>query len=393
MSAWANDPDSVKVNPHTFVSGWRTVIPMRPLSVGETLDAALRLVRFNPAPFIVFPIIVNVLASAIEVLAMALFLNGPVDLVVVTDPTRSAINASLNGTLGLLIILGLIGGISYLIVLIAGVRVTIASVQGKKLTIGETFRMATNQIGRIFLRLIGLVVITFLLTSGLVLGFALIGYLLLSGESGSVMRLLLFLAIVFVTLFVFMYRLMCTVPAMIAEDIGPGAALVRSWKLTKGQLGYFILLYLALGAIVFFFSVAMAIILGLVTGMGLNSGGSMPSTIVSSLVTSLAASVIITPVLTATTNLVYVNMRMKRENFHQRPEFHVPTDIGANAEHSPGSASTAPAAQQAPSSQAPDNPPSSAGSYGQYGGYGQFDAEPWDGRPQWYSGDDDKTAY
>lgn len=165
MSAWDNDPYGVNHNSahngdygqrsyqpdmNSRVGSWRSVIPMRPMSVGETLDAAVRLIRFNPVAFIVFPLIVNLLAGAVNVvLSLALgqsTFTGMNDLGLQMPAAVSMLTAII--TLA-----------ANLIVLVAGTRVTLATIRGEKLRLGDTFQLAKGQFGRLAARMFGLLLI------------------------------------------------------------------------------------------------------------------------------------------------------------------------------------------------------------------------------------------
>lgn len=412
------------------VAGWRTVIPMRPLSVGETLDAALRLIRFNPVAFIVFPLLVNLVAAAVNVVILFVFAQSAG---FTYYSSSSEWGSTLTAGTITSIISFLVTAIANLLVLAAGVRVTMATVRGQKLSLAETFRLANMRLGKLAVRILGLLVIIFLalVVFGVLMiaAVAVIAGVTEDSVGAPILAMFVVFLLTVVLAIILYYRFICTIPAMIAEDTGPISGLRRSWHLTKGQLGYFLLLFLALFAISMVITILTSILIGFFGLIGMAFGseqGALFTSMGTAVIATMFLAIIYTPIMTAITNLVYVNMRMKRENFHQDALFQAAQDLLGTTSSGKYDAG-APSASQPGFSQYPATPgtgqptpnpdtPYGAGQFsnqyggtqygtGQYGagqyGAGQYGAgqptrpdqpgynagsnEPWQGKPQWYN--------
>lgn len=410
---------------HQRTDPWRTVIPMHPLSVGETLDAAMRLLRFNPGPFIVFPIVVNLVVSAIDVL-LALALGQSLSF----DP------GDVNNVYIFLSLF--ITFVANLLVIVAGTRVTLASVRGQKLSLSQTFTLAKDGLGRIGLRMLGFALIAVVAITVAIfifaIGFSTVIFAAFGSDSGAgflIANLIVLVVAYIAFLFFAFYRFTVAPPAMVAEDLGPFEGLARSWRLTKGSLGYFLGMFVSLAII----SIVLTTILGIVFTLTASTAfdpvtGSVSATMgtLGSIIFSLLMSALLVPISMAIINLIYVNMRMKRENFHQEFLYGAGAatqmgagQVGGNAFDQGGYGQQAGYPQPGYGQNAFDqsygqygqygqtggNGYDQNGQYGQTGGYNQYgqtggynqtgdangtqqsNPEGWDGRPQWY-GDTEK---
>ena len=381
MSAWDNDPYGVNHNSshngdygqrsyqpdlNSRVGSWRSVIPMRPMSVGETLDAAVRLIRFNPVAFIVFPLIVNLVAGAVNVVLSLAFgqstFTGMNDLGLQMPAAVSMLTAII--TLA-----------ANLIVLVAGTRVTLATIRGEKLRLGDTFQLAKGQFGRLAARMFGLllimiaaiIVFTIIYASVILALFDVVDVRNTTVFYGAFLLPFVTLAIAFLAF----YRFTVTAPAMVAEDIGPVRGISRSWHLTKGSLGYFIGLLLTVIVLAIALSIVVSLLLAFVAAFGVTSSSNaeffLATSAIGTVLVTLFLTIIIAPFATAVTNLVYVNMRMKRESFHQDALFH------AGRDQLPGSYGPS---NESPYGQQFDPSGNQYGSESNAGGYGQWSSQP-----------------
>lgn len=301
---------------HQRVEPWRTVIPMHPLGVGETLDATMRLLRFNPVPFIVFPIVVNLVVAALEVLLSLAFGQ------LVSREVVGATNLTLYA-----LTVAIIYFFANMLVLVAGTRVTLASVRGQKLSLSETLALARAGLGKIALRMIVLAlfaiaagVVVVLIFAAVISGLALSAFSFADSSGTTITFMILSFLVYVVAVFLLVYRFSVAVPALVAEDIGPAEAIGRSWRLTQGSLGYFAGLYITLSIIMSVLSGVLGIVFGLVVGGVFSNSGDIVAATAGSAVSilfTLLISALLVPISMALINLIYVNMRMKRENFHQ----------------------------------------------------------------------------
>ncbi|WP_461013071.1 hypothetical protein [Trueperella pyogenes] len=363
---------------HHRVEPWRTVIPMHPLSVGETLDSAIRLIRFNPVPFIIFPIIVNLGVAAVETLVTVLM----------GQSLTFDVAGLRTSTLYLLISLA-ITLVANLLVLVAGTRVTLASVRGEKLSLSDTFAFARKDLGKVSLRIIGLTLITFVFVGvfvfAIITAFIALFSAMLKSDSLALTSLIVPAFSLFTLIFLVFYRFTVVAPAIVTEDLGPLAGLARSWKLTKGSLGYFVGMFAALLAISSVLSTIVTVFFAFTFGVfNVSSAAGSVSLAMGagSILLSLLLSALLVPISTAIINLIYVNMRMKRENFHQEFLY------GAGSSHTQPGALIGSPRSDADARQA--GPVLGQGGYGQYEQPGDRRPNQWDGRPQWY-GDHDKA--
>ena len=343
MSAWDSDPFGANQNiprdgndehetpnyqpdMNSRVDSWRSVIPMRPLSVGETFDGAVRLIRFNPVAFIVFPLIVNLVAGATNILVT----------LALGESTFTGGSGGANYAVVISLVTSIVTLAANLIVLVAGTRVTLATVRGEKLTLGQTFALAKGQLVSIAARMLGLFLFItlamalyiFMLSALLAALFDNIG----DSSSGFFWGIFGWPILAIILAFFAFYRFTVTAPAMVAEDIGPISGLSRSWHLTKGSLGYFIGLLFSMIAIGIGLGIIISFIFITFAGLGGTNSTDNPGVVlvsggIGSVLAALLGAIVIAPIVTAVTNLVYVNMRMKRENFHQDALFQAGREI------------------------------------------------------------------
>lgn len=311
----ASDAPSVKsLNP-----GWRSVIPMHPLSIGETIDAAIRVVRYNPVAYILFPLLVYIVSGV----AIAGIMRAVGD--------SSFIGNALDGTTTValsdisILVTVVISVVTSMMILMAGTRVTIATVKGQKLSLKDAFGMSVKRMPIMLLRFFGLAIILgiiFFVAMGIfgVLFLAMFSAAWETTSQGVGIVMLVIVPIVAMTGAAFILAPFVATPtAIVAEDIGPFKAISRSFSLSKGSLGYIVGLLVTVGFIGVILMLAFVLLVSLVGGVAVtNTNGELAAqtSAVLSAITGLLSTVILTPVLTALINLIYVNLRMRRENFH-----------------------------------------------------------------------------
>ncbi|MFC5370582.1 glycerophosphoryl diester phosphodiesterase membrane domain-containing protein [Arcanobacterium bovis] len=317
-----------------FSSGWRTVIPLHPLSVGESLDAVFRLIKFNPVAFIVFPVIIGFIFS---ILSSALFAGVSETTIINSifkgDIAGGSLRIDLQNFAAIIIplvmISGFLGLLQHSLVTIAGARVSLASVRGKKLTLGETFKLVAYKFWKNFFRLVGASIILGLAFFAAYLVFIIIiGGVIASAApygnpnnfTGGIAIFLLIMILAFALVVVaFSIRLMLTTSAIVIEGIGPFAAIARSWNLTRKSFFHI----LGLVAVTAFFALAVALVIAVIFALlipSFSTTSSLPvvSTIISTIISVVISSALIIPFTSALVNTVYLNMRFRRENFHQQ---------------------------------------------------------------------------
>lgn len=307
-----------------FTSGYATVIPLRPLNVGETLDAAFRLLKFNPVAYFLVPLILFLTVGAVDALVSI-----GLGETSVNDPFGEVANtlASIAGP-GLFIsmILNMLAGFA---VQIVGTRITIASVQGKKISFKEGFKLLKPQFWSTVLHLftfnmliflaMGVVVFALMLMSAVgmiaTFGSLLENPTLTGGQIAAIVIFVLFVIAVGIACALLYLRVALAPSAMVAEGIGPIAAITRSWNLTKGSFWYLVGTVAVVSIIVSTVMTMVSVIFGLILAFTIFTSGTV-ATIISSMAFSVGISIVLTPMECVLLNLLYVNMRFKRENLH-----------------------------------------------------------------------------
>lgn len=335
-------------NVQDFTAGYHTVIPMRPLSIGDTVDAVIRLLKFNPIAFIIFPLLVAVVFHAINFLCTkitgesTLFsaiqlldsLSGqnPNPFASPTHIATFSIGAFFISTIFALIIFI----IQNAIVTIAATRTTIASVRGYKLALRDTWHLIQPRFWSLLGRIIGLSILiaiifaTLLLALFIPLILAFIGFA--NATSGSdeatvfmIVFTVLFLFVSIIACLTLYVRISIAQSAMVAEDCGPINAIRRAWILTRGSFWHIfvlmifttILTLLVTFVISTFFAFLAFIVFGIIPDDG-TFFSFLGRIQIINILDTLFTQICIYPIFAALTNLIYVNMRFKRENFHQQ---------------------------------------------------------------------------
>lgn len=320
---------------HYFQGGYGTVIPLRPLGIGDTLDAAFRLLKFNPVAYFIFPLIMGLIVGVFSAVSELLWGESSV-----ATPMGSALEEISAIAAPSTIITVILSVIVQIFVTIVGTRVTIASVRGQKITLKESFALMRYRAGTTFARVLGFnaiigaifsaVVIVFIVIAALAAGPAILSMTDSStvdtdsfpiATLGILLLILIVFMLFYLAMLVFYLRFALAPSAIVAEDIGPIRAIRRSWELTKGSFGYLIgtvlvvtLISGVIGSVVGgFFGIITTILL-----LSTSSTAASAALFISTLGASVAVSVALAPIECVLINLIYVNMRFRRENFHLR---------------------------------------------------------------------------
>lgn len=307
-------------DPHTAPRALRTVVPLREHTVGEIITSAFRLLKFNPVAYILFPAILTLAVIALIVIISAgsgTSILTTLDLADLdTTNTGFAAGASLIGGAALSINICII--LEILIIYIASTRFTINSIRGIKLSLRDAFHLPLPRLGWNFLRYIGLYAIYYL--AFIIGGGILFAILIATGGSFTATDFTsniadsIFLTLLCLLLIFFSIRLSVAGPALVAEDIGPLAAIQRSWKLTKNYF-WRLLGVVALTAILLIAATLVIIISFSVIIIAIDSS---VATLISFFAILLITMAVFTPFSMAVTNMMYVNMRFAKENFAQQ---------------------------------------------------------------------------
>lgn len=264
-------------------------VRLREMSMSDQFEAAFRIILFNPVVLLVLPFIFN-LAYAIGMPLAGLTTDKLVR--VNADYTLEVI-----GSFGQFTAFFLLSYAVSLITFIIVVNAVMAALFGTKLTIGQSLSMAATDLPRLAGAAIIYFAAIFLVSTALSLVIS-----ALPAAAGGVLLLATFVALVYAWL-----RLSATIPALVAEQAGPLAAVSRSLTLTKASVpflmgSYLMLIVASLGA-TFIFST----VLGIVTIVLPRTAATIiGASVVSTLVSTLA---------TAVMTMIYINLRIKSEGF------------------------------------------------------------------------------
>jgi hypothetical protein len=262
-------------------------IDLRPLSLGEMLDRTFSLYRRHFLLFVGITALPNLLILAFG-LTEAMMLKTPV-----ANTARVAGRVQAPPASGL-IALGVVG---IFVAVIVYVVAYLFAQGGTVYAVSEIYLGRTTSIRASLGRMRGQ------------LG-SLLGVSILSGLAAMAGFILLVIPGIYV-----ICRLITAVPAALLEDLGPRAALERSFKLTEDNAGkafviyllYFVLQYAATLLFVFPFTIA--------TALSAKSPAMMQTWFALSQVGSFVATVLVGPVFTISAAVFYYDLRVRKEAF------------------------------------------------------------------------------
>lgn len=295
-------------------------VALRPLDLGDIYGGAIAAIRTNPAVMVGLTAVFVVIAQLVTFLAQIPATRVAVD----SDAETGEFLGDLAAASGLSLGVGLVVGVATLF-LTGVLTVAVArSVLGERTGAGDAMRT----LGPRLLSLIGLSLLQFLiflvptvLVVALVVAIA-VG----AGDAGPVVAVLvgfvLFLVLV-VGYLAILPTLSLAYPAVVLERLDPVAALKRGYDLQRPGfwrvLGILLLTYLIAGIV----SIIVAIPFGIVSAVV--DGGDGVDNLAGSTVTGLAIAgvgavigqVLTVPFLAGVQTLLYVDQRMRNEQFDQ----------------------------------------------------------------------------
>ena len=308
--------------------GWESkpgIIPLRPLSIGDLMSGSFAAIRQNPK--ILFGFTMAVMAVMALITMVTAFL--PTALGSVTSSRDP--QASLSGTedLAVLLLTNLASQGVQMLTTVAGTTIIMGILAsavsqmmiGNKVTLSQAWAMTQPRLGALIgtVLLLGIVSSIPLLIS-LVL-FLVAFYFALTSESSQWLALLCLLILIpgFVGSYFLSIKFTFASVVTVLEEIGPVAALKRSWSLIKdyfwSTLGRIILVSLVAGFIAGF----IGGFIGVFGGIALfstadNDTGSMIVAAVMAGLTTLASGVVM-PLTATYETLMYADLRIRKENF------------------------------------------------------------------------------
>jgi hypothetical protein len=285
-------------------------VDLRPLSLGEILDRTFTLYRRNFLLFLGITAIPQLLVLALNLVQISATKLPAVPAHPAAQPEQ--FQSTLGGASGGLVALGIIGMVVAFVVYIVaylfaqgGTVLAVSDLYlGRPTSISNSLKAMRGELGSLF----GVIALNGLAVLGATL------FLIIPG---------LYLAC----------RLLPCIPAGLLENLGPRAALERSFRLTKGFAGrafvicllYAVLLYAAIMLFMMPFAV--------VAGVSARNPVMFHFWMSIAQVGNFVAGVLINPILTIATAVFYYDLRVRKEAFDVQ---YMMNPAGAVAAGSPG---------------------------------------------------------
>ncbi|QOR69729.1 hypothetical protein IM660_13775 [Ruania alkalisoli] len=300
-------------DPHSGFAPQPGVIPLRPLTLGELYDGAIRSIRANPAVMFALTAVLVSISVAIQGVATwgfyedlnSLMLN-PEDSALMSGDMSSLYSTMQNGVLGSLIS----SAVSFLVTtILTGLLIhsVSQSVIGRKMSLGEVWAAVRGQI----LRLLGLsLLIGLMLTVVLGVAIGLVALAALTQEVALIVIVgLLSLLLAVVGVLVLLTFTLLATPALVLERAGILTALRRSFTLTRRAFWRILGIYLLTQVLVFVVASAVSYPIGAVGGLF----GSLTAINIASLIGAAVTLIVTTPFVAAVTALLYIDVRIRTE--------------------------------------------------------------------------------
>lgn len=249
---------------------------LRPLSIGEILDAGFRLFRHRFGT-----LVLCVLVPIVPLYVLGTFIVGS------TDPNAFDINApaSSGGTAAVGQLLDrLLASVAAALAVAACFKAISAAYLGERATVGDSLRYALGRLLPLFVAYIALVFVLLLSFVALIIPF-------------------FFMAV----------RLSMVLPAVICDKAGPFAAFRRSWQLTSGHWWRLFGTLVVVALLMIVLTLALGLVLGGVL-LGSESLGEVAFAALATLVDVLIAAVTF-PIWAAVLTVIYYDLRVRNEGF------------------------------------------------------------------------------
>ncbi|WP_110240776.1 hypothetical protein [Nocardioides gilvus] len=285
-------------------------MPLRPLRLGDILDAAIRIIRFNPGATV---------GAAVLFAAVPLLI--PIALTGVLLPTAdfgsddAAVLISLGVAWGGALLLQWLG-----VTLVTGMTAQVAytAALGQKMTLGQAWQATRGARGR----LLGLAALLLFLMAAVTLVYvvASVGVVMTGNVMGIVAWFLITLPLgaVLSTWFWVKYYLFA-VPVLMVERTGVLEALNRGSRLVSGHfwrvLGISFLTVMVAQIASGVVSIPLVFLGEVPALMGASEAMVLVALIATQAISQIVATALVTPFLSAVTALLYIDVRIRKEAF------------------------------------------------------------------------------
>ncbi|CAN5202896.1 hypothetical protein BH09ACT1_BH09ACT1_01860 [soil metagenome] len=303
------------------------LIPLRPLDLGTLLGAAFRVLRRNPRPTFGASLLIQGASTILLIVVVGLV--GWVTLGRIDSSTgddQGTIVAGSIGIIGLSSIIPIFLSIAASALLQGIIVLEVArGTLGEKLTFRQLRRLAKGRIWAI-IRWSLLLVLLFAVAAA-VLAAIITVFVVSLGAVGAAIGILLGLALAFGCFVAFCWlgtKLSLVPSAIMLERLTVRQAIARSWRLTKGNFwrtfGILALVTVIVQVVQSIISLPLNFISPILTTLIDPNGQNSPTALIVagaitllSLIVALVFSAITAVIQTATTALLYLDLRMRRE--------------------------------------------------------------------------------
>lgn len=285
-------------------------VPLRPLRLGDILDAAIRIIRFNPGATV---------GAALLFAAVPLLV--PIVLTGVLLPTADVGSEDV----ALLISLGVAWGGALLlqslgVTLVTGMtaQVAYAATLGQQMSLGQAWRATLGARWR----LVGLAALLLFLMIGVTAVYvvASVGVVMTGNVMGIVAWFLLTLPCgVALSIWFWVKYYLFAIPVLMVERTGVLKALSRGSNLVSGHfwrvLGISLLVVVLAQVASGVLAVPLVIIGEVPALMGASEAVAMIALVATQVLSQVVATALVTPFLSAVTALLYIDVRIRKEAF------------------------------------------------------------------------------
>ena len=314
-----------------------SIIPLRPLSIGEILGGAFESLRANPKAMFVPSLVVMSIVGLMSAGSVTLFLTRlglPVSASEHVELSEAEIGARLkqlgSPLVGLFIELGVTGVLSMLAtsIIIGLLIVTVSrTILGRKASLSDVWQRTRPRVWALIgqtllIQLILLVVTAVLVAIAFGFGWALLKDIIVSGADKdsvgtiilAILALMVAIAVLGLSLFALMCKLCLAPAALVLENIGVLEGISRSWTLTRGYFWRIVGIRLLSFIIVFFATQIVSQGVSIVMQGLVYAAPDMTLAILvaSTLINSLIQAAIL-PFDSAVVVLMYTDLRMRSE--------------------------------------------------------------------------------
>lgn len=298
------------------------ILPFRPLSVGDVLEAAFKTFRRNTGSLLGISLAVNLIAAipaALVATSLAVGWIPPLDL---GDPELSVLFSGM--VLPMFALLPTMFIVSILLPLFAASAVGEAAL-GRRTSLSQIWS-ATR--GRIWTAIVMQLLVGALLTGIIVVAGGLIALVAAASNDGSGNGLVAFFVVIVLAAFAafatwFSVRILFASTALVLEKLGARASLRRSFALTKGRwwrtFGIYLLAQFMAGIASEVLQIPLSMFTSFVLGAATDptTSGSVGLVGALSVLLTVLVQAVVTPFLAAVASVLYIDARIRREGFDQ----------------------------------------------------------------------------